>query len=66
MEGDTTANSAITPAPHGTSQYVQHSITTHLTHGITGIHPFRITHTFDMFRYRKYFPSNIDFASTMH
>ena len=23
-------------------------------------------YTLDMFRYRKYFPSNIDFASTMH
>jgi len=40
MEGDTTANSAITPAPHGTSghtQHTQHSITLPSPHVISGI-----------------------------
>jgi len=38
MEGNA-QNSAITPTPHGTSEYVQHSITTHPTHGISGNRP---------------------------
>ena len=41
MEGDAIADEAITPAPHGTSEHVQHSSTTsHPTHGISGITPF--------------------------